>query len=281
LILTGRAKVAGVLGWPVGHSLSPALHGYWLRHYGIDGAYVPLAVRPADLGLALRALPKLGFAGANVTVPHKEAALSAIDETAPEALRLGAINTIVVGGDGALRGTNTDGFGFIENLRTQAPSWRADAGPAVLIGAGGAAKAVAAALVDQGVPEVRIANRTADRALRLAAGMSGPFQVVAWQDLAEALRDAALVVNATTLGMQGQPPLQVALDPLPRQAVVCDLVYVPLLTPLLVAARARGNPIVDGLGMLMHQARPGFAAWFGTAPEVTAELRTHLLARLG
>jgi len=278
--LTGRARLAGVVGWPVAHSRSPRLHGFWLEKHGIDGAYVPIAVRPENLATALRALPLLGFSGVNVTVPHKEAALAAVDRASDAARRIGAVNTIVIDADGQLEGSNTDGFGFLENLAAALPGWRASDGAAVLLGAGGAARAIAAALADGGAPEIRLVNRTPERARRLAAEIGGPFRIVAWSERAAALADAALLVNATTLGMAGQPPLDLALSALPGDAVVNDIVYAPLETPLLAAARARGNRVVDGLGMLLHQARPGFAAWFGVAPQVTAALRDFVLAEV-
>lgn len=275
--LSGKARLAGVIGWPVGHSRSPRLHGYWLDRYGIDGAYVPLSVRPEDLADALRALPKLGFRGVNLTLPHKRAALDLVDELEPAARLIGAVNTIVIDAEGRLSGRNSDAFGFLESLRQQQPSWRAGTGPAVVLGAGGAARAVVAALVGAGVPEIRLVNRTEETAQRLAADLGPQIRCVSWSARGEALAGAALLVNATALGMTGETPLDLDLDPLPRQAVVCDIVYVPLATPLLRAAEARGNPIVDGLGMLLHQARPGFAAWFGREPEVTAALREHML----
>lgn len=278
--LSGQAKLAGVLGWPVSHSRSPRLHGFWLRQYRIDGAYVPLAVRPESFVEAVRALPLLGFRGANVTVPHKEAALAAMDRVEDLARRIGAVNTIVIDADGRLEGRNTDGFGFLESLRAQQPCWQAAAGPAVLLGAGGAARAVAVALIDAGAPEIRLVNRTVSRAERLARDVGGPVRVFAWDDLAAALAGAALLVNTTTLGMAGQPPLELDLDPLPPEAVVNDIVYAPLETALLARARARGNPVVDGLGMLLHQARPGFAAWYGVEPEVTPDLRAFVLAEV-
>jgi len=276
-MLSGRSRVAGIIGWPVTHSRSPRLHGFWLRRYGIDGAYVPLPVQPERFAEALRALPLLGFAGANVTVPHKEAALASVDRASREARHIGAVNTIVVAADGTLEGRNTDGFGFSENLRDALPGWSAVAGPAVLLGAGGAARAVAVALLDAGAPEVRLANRTAERAERLAADIGGPIRVVGWDDRTAALADASMLVNTTTLGMAGQPPLDLPLDRLPPTAVVNDIIYAPLETALLAAARRRGNPVVDGLGMLLHQARPAFCAWFGVEPEVTPELRRFVL----
>ena len=276
--LSGKAKLAGVMGWPIGHSLSPRLHGYWLRRYAVDGAYVPLAVRREDFAEAVRMLPRLGFAGANVTVPHKEAALAAVDEAAAEARRIGAVNTIVVRADNSLMGWNSDGFGFMENLKAGVPDWNPGLGPAVVLGAGGAARAVCAALVDGGVPELRLVNRTASRAEALAADIGGPIEVVSWAERESTLDGARLLTNTTSLGMAGNPPLDLALDRLPPEAAVTDIVYAPLRTPLLVAAAARGNPTVDGLGMLLHQARPGFAAWFGVEPEVTDEMRTFVLA---
>jgi shikimate dehydrogenase len=265
------------MGWPVSHSRSPRLHGFWLRQYRIDGAYVPLPVRSEDFTHAVRALPKLGFAGANVTVPHKEAALAAADRADPQARRIGAANTVIVAADGTLEARNTDGFGFLENLRESVGDWHAAAGPAVIVGAGGTARAVAVALMEAGAPALRLVNRTVERAELLARDIGGPVQVHRWADRARALADAALLVNTTTLGMNGQPPLDLDLEGLPTTAVVNDVVYAPLETPLLAAARARGNTVVDGLGMLLHQARPGFAAWFGVEPEVTPELRRFVL----
>ncbi|GAA0572120.1 shikimate dehydrogenase [Caenispirillum bisanense] len=276
-MVSGKARVAGVMGWPVSHSRSPRLHGFWLRHYGIDGAYVPLPVRPEDFTAAVRALPKLGFAGANITVPHKEAALAACDEATPLARRVGAVNTLVCRPDGSLFGDNTDGFGFLENLRAGCPGWRADAGPAVVLGAGGAARAIVAALLDAGCPQVRLTNRTRERAADLAADLGGAIEVVAWEERSAALAGAGLLVNTTTLGMTGAPPLDIALDPLPAAALVTDIVYAPLMTDLLLRAQARGHAVVDGLGMLLHQGRPGFEYWFGIRPEVTAELRAVVL----
>lgn len=279
ITLTGKARIAAIIGWPVSHSLSPRLHGYWLRHHAIDGTYVPLPVRPDDLADALAALPKLGIAGANVTVPHKQAALAAMDILSDAAIRIGAVNTIVVE-DGRLLGDNTDGYGFIQNLRSAEPHWRAGNGPAVIIGAGGSARAVIAALLEAGVPELLLVNRTTSRAEAVAGDFGNAVKPVSWQARSGALRNAALLVNATTEGMAGRPPLSLDLSELPPAAVVTDLVYVPLMTPLLVAAAARGNPIVDGLGMLLHQARPGFFRWFGVMPEVTPALRAHVLAGL-
>ena len=275
--LSGKARLAGVMGWPVEHSLSPRLHGYWLEQHGIDGAYVPLAVAPADLPTALTALPALGFRGVNLTLPHKEQALDLCQEVDDLARRIGAVNTIVVR-DGGLFGSNSDAFGFLENLKDGAPDWRAEAAPAVVLGAGGASRAVVAALADAGAPEVRLVNRTRERAEALATALGGALSVYDWDRREAALAEAGLLVNTTTLGMAGQPPLDLDLGALPVEAVVTDIVYTPLLTPLLQAARTRGNPLVDGLGMLLHQARPGFEAWYGVRPEVTPGLRDFVLS---
>ena len=277
MTVTGAARLAGVIGWPVAHSRSPQLHNYWLDHHGIDGVYIPLAVAPTHLRRVLRLLPGIGFAGANVTVPHKRAALAAVDETDPLARRIGAVNTVIVGKDGKLRGTNTDGFGFLESLRQGAPSWVPTERPAVILGAGGTARAVAVALADAGAPQIQIVNRTKGRATRLARAIGPLARAVAWQRRADALEGAGLLVNTTVLGMTGQPALALDLAALPAAAVVSDAVYAPLETPLLAAAAARGHVVVDGLGMLLHQARPGFAAWFGVAPEVTPALREAVL----
>ncbi len=277
MIISAKAKIAGVFGWPVDHSLSPRLHGFWLETYGIDGAYVPLAVPPEHFAQALRLLPAMGFAGANITLPHKAAALATVDEATVLARRIGAVNTVVVRDDGSLWGDNTDAGGFLANLHDGAPGWAPKEGPAVLLGAGGVARAVAVALLDAGVPELRIINRTASRAEELAQTLGGAAKVSLWVDRERALLDAALLVNGTSLGMEGQSRLELDLDTLAKDAVVTDTVYTPLITPLLRAARERGNTVVDGLGMLLHQARPGFTAWYGTDPEITAELRDFVL----
>ncbi|CAO3417025.1 Shikimate 5-dehydrogenase I alpha (EC 1.1.1.25) [Azospirillum endophyticum] len=282
MAISGKAKVAGVMGWPIGHSRSPRLHGFWLRQYGIDGAYVPLAVAPDRAEQAIRALPALGLRGCNVTVPLKEIAFRTVDRLDETARRMGAVNTIVVADDGALEGGNTDGFGFIENLRAEQPGWSAEHGPAVVIGAGGAARAVVVALLDAGAPEVRLVNRTRDRAEEMAAdlaaaGLAGGVTVVDWASREAGLDGASLLVNTTTQGMAGQPPLDLSLRALPVSAVVNDIVYVPLETPLLAEAVTRGNPVAGGIGMLLHQARPGFKAWFGVEPQVTPELTRFVL----
>jgi len=278
--ITGAAKLAGIIGWPVAHSRSPVLHGHWLKEYGVDGAYVPMAVKPENLRRAVQALPLLGFAGCNLTIPHKEEALRAVDEYDGAAKRAGGVNTIVIRPNGAILGTSTDGFGFLAALRAEIPGFTAASGPAVVLGAGGAARAIVAALLDDGAREIRLVNRTPDRAIKLAKALGGEVRGVPWEERAAALAGASLLVNATSLGMEGQPALELSLDQLPRGAAVNDIVYVPLETPLLAAARARGNRCVDGLGMLLHQAQPGFEAWFGIRPEVTPGLRAAILATL-
>lgn len=275
---------AGVMGWPVSHSLSPRLHGHWLARYEIDGSYDAIAVEPEGLADALSRLSKNGFQGVNLTVPHKEAALALVDKIDDTAQRIGAINTIVVEDDGALAGSNTDAFGFIENLRDHvagqvATGWSGR--PATVLGAGGAARAVCTALLDSGVGDIRLVNRTAERAVSLAEQLPGLKQcatIVAWNDRTDALAGAGLLVNTTVLGMTGQEPLELDLADLPVDATVNDIVYAPLETDLLVQARQRGNHVVDGLGMLLHQARPGFRAWFGVDPAVDDKLRQAVLA---
>ncbi|MDO9711722.1 shikimate dehydrogenase [Paracraurococcus lichenis] len=267
-LLSGHARLAGILGWPVSHSRSPRLHGHWLARHGVDGAYVPLPVRPERFADAVRALADLGFRGANVTIPHKEAAFAVCTSVDATAHRAGAVNTLVFR-DGGIEGSNTDGWGFLRNCEEAAPGWAPAAGPVVILGAGGSARAVAAALLDAGCPRVTLVNRTPARADALARALGGPIEVADRPPL----EDAAMLVNTTSLGMQGQPGLEIDLAPLPAGAVVADIVYVPRETPLLAAARARGLAAVEGLGMLLHQARPGFAAWFGVTPQVDADLR--------
>ncbi len=281
--ITGAARLAGIMGWPVAHSRSPLLHGFWLDQSGIDGAYVPLPVRPGDIEQALRALPTLGFRGCNLTIPHKQAALGVVDRVDPLARRIGAVNTVVVAEDGSLEASNTDIYGFRENLREWAPSWDPSAGAAVVLGAGGSSRAVVAALVDAEVDEIRIVNRTLSRAETVAADLmtaATRITVCPWDRISTALEGAGLLVNTTSLGMTGEPPLDLELTPLQLSAPVVDIVYVPLETRLLAAARQRGHPVVDGLGMLLHQGRPGFEAWFGVKVEVTPALRAAIVKTL-
>lgn len=270
--------LAGVIGWPIGHSRSPRLHGHWLSRYAIAGYYVPIAVPPVRLADALRALVTLGFRGINVTIPHKEAVLALADTVSPLAARIGAANTLSFTADGAILADNTDAHGFLANLRQNAPDWRPERGPALVLGAGGAARAVIVALCDAGVPEIRLANRSRSRADALAAALGGPIAVIDWAARDAAVMGAATIVNTTALGMTGQPPLELSLAAAAPDTVVSDIVYQPLETPLLAAARARGLVTVDGLGMLLHQAAPGFERWFGRRPEIDAALRTAVLA---
>jgi shikimate dehydrogenase len=277
---TERFLLAGVMGWPVMHSRSPKLHNYWLAQYGLAGTYVPLAIKTEGLGAALRALAPLGFSGVNLTIPHKEAAMALVDRVEDAARAIGAINCVTVGSDGSLSGANYDGFGFVQSVVEAVPAWRADAGPAVVIGAGGGARAVVFSLIERGAREIRLVNRTAANAERLASDIAGPIEVVQWEGRESALPGASMVVNTTSQGMIGQMALDLPLDALPRDAVVADIDYAPLDTPLLKAAKARGNTIDDGLGMLIHQARPAFKAWFGVMPEVTPALRQLMLGTL-
>jgi len=270
---TERFLIAGVMGFPVMHSRSPRLHNYWLAHHGIAGTYLPLAVPPERLGEALRALPALGFSGCNLTIPHKETALELIDEVDPLARRIGAVNCVIVRSDGSLAGSNYDAFGYIESIREAYPRWRADEGPIVVIGAGGGARAVIAGLIEQGAHEIRLINRTYARAQELARTFGPPIIALDWLERTQALAGAAMLINTTNQGMVGEPALQLALETLPLGALVSDIIYIPRETPLLTAARERGNPTINGLGMLLHQARPAFHAWFGIMPEVTPELR--------
>jgi len=271
-----QLSLAGVMAWPVSHSLSPRLHGYWLSQYGINGLYLPLSVPPGHFPRALKNLPNTRFVGVNVTLPYKETALAVVDVADDTARRMGAVNTVIVKADGTLFGTNTDGHGFLENMRDIILGWRADTGPAVVLGAGGASRGVCVALLDEGVPEIRLVNRTGMRARTLATELGRPITTVPWSDRESALEGARLLVNATSLGMTGKGELDIALDKLPVEAVVCDIVYTPTETQLLVAAKARGNAVVDGLGMLLHQASLGFQAWFGTKPDVNVELRNFM-----
>jgi len=276
--MSAAPRLAGVIGWPIGHSRSPALHGHWLRRYGIAGHYVPVAVAPDRLEDSLRALALLGFRGCNATIPHKEAALALAAEASATARRIGAANTLTFRPDGSVFADNTDAYGFLANLRQAAPGWRAGAGPALVLGAGGAARAVVAGLIDAGVSELRLANRTRARAEELAAHFGAAVAVVDWARAEDAAEGVATIVNTTSLGMAGQPPLELRLNAAPETALATDLVYQPLVTPFLALAAARGLATVDGLGMLLHQAAPGFEAWFGVAPEVDGELRAAVLA---
>jgi shikimate dehydrogenase len=272
--------MAGVMGHPVMHSRSPTLHNYWLKQHGLAGHYMPLAIAAGDIERALRALSALGFAGCNLTMPHKEKAIPVMDRVSPLVRKIGAMNCVVVGSDGSLEGNNFEAFGYTESLAQEIPDWRADLGPIVILGAGGGARAVAAGLAERGAKEIRVINRSPERAEKLAADIGSPVTALPWSMREEALRDAALVINSTSQGMKGQPPLDIRLDALPTTAAVSDLIYTPLETPFLEQARRRGNHTVNGLGMLLNQARPAFKAWFGVMPEVTPELRASIEATL-
>jgi shikimate dehydrogenase len=272
-----KIPLAGVIGSPVAHSRSPALHGYWLKRYGIRGHYVPLDVAQKDLAQVIETLPKMGFVGVNVTIPHKETVLGLADLVTDRAALIGAANTLIFRQDGKVHADNTDGYGFIENLKANAPGWRPESGPAAVFGAGGAARAVLASLLDVGVPEIRLANRTRARADALRAEFGAKIQVVEWVQAGNMLEGAMTVVNSTSLGMTGKPELRVPLDALSPKAVVTDLVYTPLQTAFLKRAAEIGCTTVDGLGMLIHQAAPGFERWFGIRPEVDEETRRIVL----
>jgi len=276
--VTAAPPLAGVLGWPIGHSRSPRLHGHWLARYRIEGYYIPIALPPERFERGLLSLPGLGFRGVNVTIPHKEAALALATEATERAREIGAANTLTFGPDGAIHADNSDAYGFIANLRQEAPGWSATAGPALVLGAGGAARAVVAALLAEGCRQVRVANRTAERAEALRDHFGQGVVPVDWSTVAAAARDAATVVNTTSLGMGGEAAVPLDLGAVPPAALVTDIVYGAEPTPFVRAARARGLVAVDGLGMLLHQGVPGFERWFGRRPEVDAELRAAVLA---
>ena len=272
---------ACVIGWPVEHSRSPLIHGYWLEQYGTDGAYEKQAVRPEALARFLGSLGAQSYAGANVTLPHKEAALK-IAAVADEAARaIGAANTMWLDQAGRLCASNTDAYGFITNLNEEAPGWNDGRRPVMVLGAGGAARAILHSLLAEGATRISLANRTRERAEALARAFGPAVKVIDWEDRNAALSGCGLLVNGTSLGMTGKEPLDVDLAALPKDAVVADIVYSPLETALLADARARGNRAVDGLGMLLHQAVPGFEIWFGVRPEVTPALKAHVAASLG
>jgi len=270
--MSAPLNLAGVIGYPVAHSRSPRLHGHWLRRHAIDGHYIPLQVSPEDFPDSLKMLPKMGFSGVNVTIPHKEVALALADIATPLAKRIGAANTLTFTARG-VEADNTDAYGFTWNILDSVPDWAPRC--VAVIGAGGASRAVIAALQDRGAADIRLTNRSPDRATRLAAEFG--ITPVAWAERDNMLEGCDTLINATSLGMSGQPLLPIRLDALPQSAIVNDLVYTPLETPLLALARARGNPVIDGLGMLLHQAAPGFERWFGVVPEVDQELREWVL----
>ncbi len=265
-----------VIGWPISHSRSPLIHGHWLDQYDIDGIYERLPVEPGNLGMFLERVSSGELAGANVTIPHKESVFRLIEKTDPVARTLKAVNTIYID-NGQLAATNTDGYGFLANLKEGCPQWSPSGGPATILGAGGAARAIIYALLDAGVPEIRIVNRNIERARLLAADLCPDARIAPWDAVDSLLPNTHLLVNTTSLGMVGMPNLIIDSDLLPDDAIVTDIVYTPLRTKLLLAAGKRGLPTVDGLGMLLHQAVPGFEKWFGVRPDVTSSLRTLLI----
>jgi len=272
-----KIPLAGVIGSPISHSRSPQLHQHWLSTYQIKGFYIPIDVMAQDLKQVLSTLPKMGFVGVNITIPHKEAVLQIADLVTDRATLIGAANTLIFRKDGKIHADNTDGYGFLENLRNGAPHWSPSDGPAAVLGAGGAARAVLASLLDAGVPEILLANRTRVRAEKLQSDFGNRVRVVDWVQAGNMIENAALVVNTTALGMVGKPELRVPLDGLSSRQVVTDLVYTPLRTGLIEAAEAVGATTVDGLGMLLHQAVPAFERWFGVRPDVDSAARAAAL----
>lgn len=274
----GKIPLAGVIGSPIAHSKSPQLHGYWLKKYGIKGFYIPLDIAAADLQDVLKTLPKAGFVGVNVTIPHKEAALEIADDVTERASLIGAANTLTFQKDGGIHADNTDGYGFIENLKSGAQSWNPTQGAAAIIGAGGAARAVIVSLIKAGVPEILLSNRTRARADKLQSDFGDQIKVIEWQEADGMFEKASLVVNTSSLGMVGKQPMELSLKGLRKSTVVTDLVYTPMRTRLLEVAEDKGCITVDGLGMLLHQGVPGFERWFGRRPEVDDDLRAAVLA---
>jgi shikimate dehydrogenase len=270
---------ACVIGWPVAHSRSPAIHRFWLKELDIAGDYVPVPVVPEEIAAFLRSFVASGYVGGNVTVPHKEAAFAAVSAMDAEARAIGAVNTLWID-DGKPIGSNTDSFGFLANLDEAVENWDKNPRGAVVLGAGGAARAVVFALIERGFAPVHLVNRTLERAELLAARFGKAVRPAGWESADQLLREANLLVNTTTLGMKGNPSPELDLGALPDDAVVMDLVYVPLATPLLAAAKARGLRTANGLGMLLHQAVPGFERWFGTRPSVSPALRAAILKTL-
>jgi len=268
--------LAGVMGWPVMHSRSPLMHNYWFEQQGLTGTYVPLAIEPEGLAAALRALQPLGFAGCNLTIPHKQDAMAIVDEVDDVAKRIGAISCVVVRDDGSLFGTNNDWLGFIGNLKQTQPDWRADAGPVAVIGAGGGSRAVCYGLMQEGAKEIRLVNRTLEKAEAIAEEFGGPIRALPWDERHDALDGVALVVNTTSQGMVGQSELDLQLDRLPKTALPADIIYTPLESPFLTQARERGHATVGGLGMLLHQGPPAWKLWFDVEPTVTEELRDRM-----
>jgi shikimate dehydrogenase len=272
--------LAAVMGWPISQSRSPMLHNFWFAQHGLAGAYVPLAIPPERLEAALRALPALNFSGCNLTIPLKQNAMRIVDEVDITAKTIGAISCVAVRKDGSLSGSNNDWYGFTHNILEFVPNWRANTGPVAVMGAGGGARAILYGLMERGAREIRLCNRTLARAQALAQEFGAAIHAVPWEQRHEALDGAAMLINTTSQGMIGQPPLDLNLDTLPKSALVNDIIYIPRETPLLAAARERGNRTVTGLGMLLHQGIPAWKAWFGIEPRVTAELRAKIDATL-
>jgi shikimate dehydrogenase len=275
--MSDKIPLAAVIGHPIAHSKSPNVHGYWLRKYGLKGHYIPMDIEPDKLSELLPRLADLGFVGANVTIPHKEKVMEIADLITDRATLIGAANTLIFRKDGRIHADNTDGYGFIENIRQSIPDWNPKSGPAVVFGAGGACRAVLASLIDVGVPKILLTNRTRIRAEKLREDFGNRIQVIEWVQAGNVLEDADLVVNTTSLGMTGKPEMRVPLDGLRPGAIVNDLVYTPLRTRLLATAEDRGCRVVDGVGMLLHQAVPGFERWFGKRPEVDENVRAAVL----
>jgi len=275
-----RFLLAAVMGWPIFQSRSPIVHNFWFAEHGLAGSYVPLAMPPERLEAALRALPTLNFSGCNLTIPLKQDAMRIVDEVDITAKKIGAISCVVVRKDGSLWGSNNDWYGFTHNILEFVPDWRAELGPVTVTGAGGGARAVIYGLMERGAREIRLCNRTLARAQAVAKEFGGPITVLPWDARHDALDGCAMLVNATSQGMIGQAALDLRLDKLPKSALVNDIIYIPRETPLLAAARERGNRTVTGLGMLLHQGVPAWKAWFGIEPKVTAELRAKIEATL-
>ena len=275
-----RFLLAAVMGWPISQSRSPMLHNYWFEQHRLAGTYVPLAIPPERLEAALRALPALNFAGCNLTIPLKQDAMKIVDQVDVTAKKIGAISCVIVRPDGSLAGTNNDWYGFVHNILEFVPDWRPGDGPVAVMGSGGGARAVVYGLLERGARDIRLCNRTFARAKTLAAELGGPITVLPWQERHDALDGAAMLVNATSQGMIGQAALDLRLDQLSKTALVADIIYIPRETPLIAAARQRGNRTVTGLGMLLHQGVPAWKAWFGIEPKVTAELRALIEATI-
>jgi shikimate dehydrogenase len=269
--------ISGVMGWPVAHSRSPLIHNHWIQQYQLNGAYGLFPVPPEKLHEAILGIKALGLAGCNVTIPHKVTAMQHMDWVDPLAQQMGAINTVVLQPNGELHGFNTDGIGYIQSLKDEDANWQADERPIVVIGAGGAARGIVLSLIHAGASHIRLVNRTNANALAMADEFGPAVTAVAWSQRHECLSDASLLINTTNQGMDGQAALDLDLAQLPESALVSDAIYIPLETPLLQQARARGNTTINGLGMLLNQARPGFEAWFGVTPEITPSLKQKLI----